>query len=72
MVPSRRRAIWLQRLSFFFLFSWLFGTYLLFWKGPAANGAQLTFRIALFSVGLAGTLVIWVMKAVRARTKDAR
>ena len=65
MVPSRRRAIWLERLSFFFLFSWVFGAYLLFWKGPAANGAQQAFRIAVFGVGLVGTLIIWGVKAAR-------
>jgi hypothetical protein len=64
--PARRNRIWLDRLSFFFLFSWLFGAYSLFWKGPAANDAQQAFRVAVFAVGLVGTLIIWAVKAFRA------
>ena len=70
MVPSRRRAIWLERLSFFFLFRWVFGAYLLFWKGPAANSAQQAFRIAVFAVGLVGTLTIWGIKAARGNRSE--
>jgi hypothetical protein len=64
-VADTPKRDWLDKLAFPFVFTAGFGTYLLFFKGPAANGAQLAFRIGLFAVGMVGSLIIFVFKAMR-------
>lgn len=58
---------WLDALTFPLLFMWLFGGYLLFFKGPAVNGKQHAFRVAVFAIGLVGSLVLFGLKALRDR-----
>jgi hypothetical protein len=45
-----------------FLLTALFGAYLLFLKGPANTIPQFAFRVALFSIGTAGTMVIAILR----------
>ena len=60
---------WLDALSFPLLFTWVFGAYLLFFKAPAVNGKQQAFRVALFGVGLVGSLLVFGLKAARSRRR---
>ena len=65
-VPKRD---WLNALTFPLLFTWFFGGYLLFFKGPAANEKQQAFRIAVFAIGMVGSLIVLVLKAARDRRR---
>jgi len=56
---------WLEKLTIPFLFAWMFGGYLLFFKGPAGNGKQQVFRIAVFAIGMVGSPIILGLKALR-------
>ena len=65
------RKDWLDAATFPLLFAWGFGAYLLFFKGPAANGTHLAYRVAVFSIGLVGSLVVIALKAARDRRRGS-
>ena len=58
-----------DKLNFLFMFMLLFGGYMLFLKGPASNSGQLAFRIGVFAVGLVGSVVLLVLRAVRSKSR---
>lgn len=64
-MPETRPRDLLKALTFPFLFIALFGAYLWFLREPADNVPQFAFRVAVFSIGVAGTLVILILKAMR-------
>ena len=54
---------WSERLTFLGGFCALFGAYLLFLKGPAANPQQQWFRIGVVAVGVILGVVGLILKA---------
>jgi hypothetical protein len=69
MADTPKRDV-LDHLRFPFMFMWFFGAYLLYFKGPAANGKQLAFRIAVFGIGLVGSTVVFAIQAARNRRRQ--
>ncbi len=63
----RNTDLMLARMLVISVFIWLIGSYFLFIKDPAANAEQQGFRIGVFSVGAAGTVVVGIIQFLRRR-----
>lgn len=62
---------WADRLLAVGAFLGFFGAYLSFFRGPAANQAQLFFRIGLAAVGLILAAVGLILKSSHDKSDDA-
>jgi hypothetical protein len=63
----RNTDLLLARMLVMSVFVWLIGSYFLFIKSPAANSEQQGFRIGVFAVGAAGTVIVGILQFIRRR-----
>ena len=69
MVTNKQQMSPRQWGEWFFYFAIFFGGYL-FMRGPAANTAQLAFRLTLIAVGVIGAIVMLVLRLSKTQDSD--